>query len=134
MTNRYEWAYLLAMCLACVYGHICQVNSRSHTLVYTLFWQGHRTGCRPLSPIKAAAARLSAAALTHSAMKEGPAALWPFEGEASAAQAQTWEELHTACGEEWPEQERDILEGHKQGSVAKARSTVSRTVAKDAFS
>jgi hypothetical protein len=36
MTNRYEWAYLLVMRLACVYGHICQVNSRSHALVYTL--------------------------------------------------------------------------------------------------
>jgi hypothetical protein len=37
MTNRYEWAYLLVMCLACVYGHICQVNSKSHTLVYDPF-------------------------------------------------------------------------------------------------
>jgi hypothetical protein len=32
------WAYLVVMCLACVYGRICQVNPGSYTLVYTLSW------------------------------------------------------------------------------------------------
>jgi hypothetical protein len=51
----------------------------------------------------------------------------PFDGEAGAAHAQTWEELYTFFGETWPEQ--ILLEGHNHGSVAKARSTVKRTVA-----
>jgi hypothetical protein len=37
-------------------------------------------GLRSLSPIKAAAARLSTAVLTHPAMKDDPAAFRPFEG------------------------------------------------------
>jgi hypothetical protein len=49
------------------------------------------------------------AALTHSAVKDGPAALRPFEGEAGVALAQTCEELYATFGEEWPEQERDLL-------------------------
>jgi hypothetical protein len=55
-------------------------------------------------------------------MKDGPAALRACEGEAGVVHA--WEELYTAFGKEWPEQERDLLEGHKQGAVAKAQSIV----------
>jgi hypothetical protein len=91
----------------------------------------HRHGGLGLShtcPAEGSAAYLAAAAITHQAMRHGPAAFRPFGGPSGEQLRPQWASLHSGAGDLWPPEFQEVSPD-SLGTIAAAQREFSRQAA-----
>jgi hypothetical protein len=79
-------------------------------------------------PAEGSAAYLSAAAITHQAMRHGPEAFRPFDGPSGEQLRPQWASLHSGAGDLWPPEFQEVSPD-SLGTISAAQFEFSRQAA-----